>query len=152
MSKLSNRPFPELKIGDNATRFHTVTDEDLRLFAKVSGDANPIHLNQSYAETTQFQQRIAHGMFSGALVSAVLASDLPGPGTIYLSQDLQFKRPVFIGDTLETTLSICSLDEQKPIVELDCLVKNQDGRTVVTGKAKVLAPIEHMEVEAELLE
>jgi len=148
MATLKNRPFNDIKIGEQCQRKHQVTEADLIMFAKASGDANPIHLDEEYAATTQFKQRIAHGMFSGGLISAALASDLPGPGTVYLGQDLQFKRPVHIGDTLTVQLTVSELHESKPFVTLECLVTNQDDKPVVTGTAKVMAPTEYMEVEA----
>ena len=148
MATMKNRPFNTLKIGDSCERSHLVSEQDLILFAKASGDANPIHLDEEYAATTQFKQRIAHGMFSGGLISAALASDLPGPGTVYLGQDLQFKRPVYIGDQLTVKLTVSELHASKPFVTLECLVTNQDDKPVVTGTAKVMAPTEAMEVDA----
>lgn len=151
MAILKNRPFNEIKIGEQCQRIHKVTEQDLESFAKASGDTNPIHLNEEYAATTQFKQRIAHGMFSGGLISALLASELPGPGTVYLGQDLQFKRPIYIGDTLTVQLTVSELHDKKPFVTLKCRVTNQDNKPVVTGTAKVMAPTEYMEVEAAKL-
>jgi 3-hydroxybutyryl-CoA dehydratase len=148
MSKISNRPFNTINIDDSCKRQHTVTEDDLLLFAKASGDLNPLHLDEEYAATTPFKQRIAHGMFTGGLISAALAMDLPGPGTIYLSQDLQFKRPVCIGDELTIILSVTEKHETKPIVTLHCEVTNQDNKAVVTGTAKVMAPTVSMTIEA----
>jgi len=147
MTTISNRPFNTLKIDDSCKRKHTVTDDDLIMFAKASGDLNPLHLDDVYAATTAFKQRIAHGMFTGGLISAALAMDLPGPGTIYLSQDLQFKRPVCIGDELSIVLSVIEKHESKPIVTLHCEVTNQDDKAVVTGTAKVMAPTVSMTVQ-----
>lgn len=148
MTQISNRPFNTINIDDFCQRQHTVTEDDLLLFAKASGDLNPLHLDAEYAATTPFKQRIAHGMFTGGLISAALAMDLPGPGTIYLSQDLQFKRPVCIGDTLTITLTAIEKHTDKPIVTLHCSVTNQDDKVVVTGTAKVMAPTASMTVEA----
>ena len=148
MTQISNRPFNTIKIGDFCTRIHKVSDEDLLLFARASGDLNPLHLDAEYAATTPFKQRIAHGMFTGGLISAALAMDLPGPGTIYLSQDLQFKRPVCIGDELTIKLTVTEKHEKKPIVTLSCEVLNQEGKAVVLGTAKVMAPTKSMTVEA----
>jgi acyl dehydratase len=148
MALISNRPFKSIKIGDACERKHQVTEEDLFLFAKASGDLNPLHLDEEYAATTPFKQRIAHGMFTGGLISAALAMDLPGPGTIYLSQDLQFKRPVCIGDQLTVVLTAIEKHDEKPIVTLSCEVTNQDGKAVVIGTAKVMAPTQSMSVEA----
>lgn len=148
MTTISNRPFDTIKIGDFCDRKHTVSEEDLLLFARASGDLNPLHLDEEYAATTPFKQRIAHGMFTGGLISAALAMDLPGPGTIYLSQDLQFKRPVCIGDQLSVVLTATEKHSDKPIVTLSCEVTNQDGKAVVVGTAKVMAPTKSMTVEA----
>ena len=152
MTQISNRPFNTIKIGDFCNRKHTVSEEDLLLFARASGDLNPLHLDAEYAATTPFKQRIAHGMFTGGLISAALAMDLPGPGTIYLSQDLQFKRPVCIGDQLTVILTAIEKHEEKPIVTLSCEVTNQDGKAVVIGTAKVMAPTKSMTVEAANIE
>jgi 3-hydroxybutyryl-CoA dehydratase len=148
MTQISNRPFDTINIDDFCIRQHTVTEEHLLLFAKASGDLNPLHLDAQYAATTPFKQRIAHGMFTGGLISAALAMDLPGPGTIYLSQDLQFKRPVFIGDTLTVTLTTKEKHAEKPIVTLECIVTNQDDKTVVIGTAIVMALTVSMTVES----
>lgn len=148
MAVISNRPFNTINIGDFCQRKHSVTEEDLFLFARASGDLNPLHLDEEYAATTPFKQRIAHGMFTGGLISAALAMDLPGPGTIYLSQDLQFKRPVCIGDQLTVILTAIEKHDEKPIVTLSCEVTNQDGKAVVIGTAKVMAPTQSMSVEA----
>lgn len=148
MSQITNRPFDSINIGDFCNRKHTVTEEDLLLFARASGDLNPLHLDHEYAATTPFKQRIAHGMFTGGLISAALAMDLPGPGTIYLSQDLQFKRPVCIGDQLSVVLTAIEKHTEKPIVTLSCEVINQDGKAVVLGTAKVMAPTQSMTIEA----
>lgn len=147
MTTINNRPFNTINIDDFSKRQHTVTEADLILFAKASGDLNPLHLDEEYAATTPFKQRIAHGMFTGGLISASLAMDLPGPGTIYLSQDLQFKRPVCIADELTVTLSVTEKHDVKPIITLHCEVTNQDGKAVVTGTAKVMAPTVSMTIE-----
>lgn len=146
MKPITNRPFNTINIGDSCLREHLVTEDDLVLFAKASGDMNPLHLDEEYAATTPFKQRIAHGMFTGGLISAALAMDLPGPGTIYLSQDLQFKRPVNLGDSLKVVLTAVEKHDSKPIVTLDCIVTNQDEKAVVTGTAKVMAPTVSMTI------
>ncbi len=152
MTTISNRPFGTISIDDFCQKKHTVTENDLLLFAKASGDLNPLHLDKDYAATTPFKQRIAHGMFTGGLISAALAMDLPGPGTIYLSQDLQFKRPVCIGDTLTVKLIVTEKHHEKPIVTLSCSVTNQEGKAVVLGTAKVMAPTKSMTVETTDIE
>lgn len=147
MTSITNRPFNTISINDFCERQHKVTEDDLLLFAKASGDLNPLHLNEEYAATTLFKKRIAHGMFTGGLISAALAMDFPGPGTIYLSQNLEFNRPVYINDILSIKLTAIEKDPAKPIVTLECLVTNQYDKTVVTGTAKVMAPTVSMTVQ-----
>jgi 3-hydroxybutyryl-CoA dehydratase len=127
-----------LNTGKKATRTTTITDEMIRLFADLSGDNNPVHLDDAYARTTRFGRRIAHGMIAAGLISATLANDLPGPGTVYLSQTLQFKAPVFPGDAITTTVEVKSIRPDKPIVTLATFCKNQDGKVVLEGEAVVL--------------
>ncbi len=127
-----------LNTGKKATRTTTITDEMIRLFANLSGDNNPVHLDDAYARTTRFGRRIAHGMIAAGLISATLANDLPGPGTVYLSQTLQFKAPVFPGDAITTTVEVKSIRPDKPIVTLATFCKNQDGKVVLEGEAVVL--------------
>jgi len=129
---------PFLHPGDTASRTTTITDEMIRLFADLSGDNNPVHLDDAYAQTTRFGRRIAHGMIAAGLISATLANDLPGPGTVYLSQTLQFKAPVFPGDTITTTVEVKSVRPDKPIVTLRTFCKNQDDKIVLEGEAVVL--------------
>ncbi len=151
MNTITNRTFDEISVGDRCERHHTVTEQDLILFAAVSGDHNPLHLDAAYAATTQFKGQIAHGMFTGALISAALAMDLPGPGTIYLGQNLSFRKPVMLGDELTVILEVASKHDSKPVVTLNCTVTNQDGKKVATGEATVMAPVEKMTVEAPAL-
>ncbi|MAX99763.1 MAG: 3-hydroxybutyryl-CoA dehydratase [Oceanospirillaceae bacterium] len=151
MNTITNRTFDEISVGDRCERHHTVTEQDLILFAAVSGDHNPLHLDAAYAATTQFKGQIAHGMFTGALISAALAMDLPGPGTIYLGQNLSFRKPVMLGDELTVVLEVASKHDSKPVVTLNCTVTNQDGKKVATGEATVMAPVEKMTVEAPAL-
>lgn len=142
MPEVRNHTFDELSIGQRAERTRTVTMEDVRLFAAASGDHNPLHLDPAYAASTRFGGCIAHGMFSGGLISAVLAMQMPGPGTIYLGQSLAFRLPVKIGDTLTVQLTVADKQPRRRQVTLDCLVSNQHGKTVVTGTAEVIAPAE----------
>ena len=139
MNTITNRTFDEISVGDRCERHHTVTEQDLILFAAVSGDHNPLHLDAAYAATTQFKGQIAHGMFTGALISAALAMDLPGPGTIYLGQNLSFRKPVMLGDELTVVLEVASKHDSKPVVTLNCTVTNQDGKKVATGEAEALS-------------
>jgi len=127
--------FEEIHVGQSASRTVTVDGDLVSRFSEVSGDTNPVHLDEDYAKQTIFQGRIAHGMLSGALISAVLANDLPGNGTIYLSQSFRFLKPVRLGDSLTATVTVTSLDQKKRFIELttECFV--QDGSKVVSGVA-----------------
>ncbi len=137
---IENVTYDELTIGQSAQLVRTLTADDIRAFAAVSGDTNPAHLDPEYAANTLFHGVIAHGMWGGALISALLGTKFPGPGTIYLEQNLHFTKPVHIGDTVTVTATVTSKDELRHQVELDCQVLNQSGATVVHGKARVLAP------------
>lgn len=129
---------PALQPGEKASRTTLITDDMIRAFADLTGDANPVHLDDAFAATTRFGRRIAHGMIAAGLISAALANDLPGPGTIYLSQTLQFKAPVYPGDTITTTVEVKSARPDKPIVTLTTSCKNQDDVVVLEGEAVVL--------------
>ncbi|HVU12951.1 MAG TPA: MaoC family dehydratase [Phototrophicaceae bacterium] len=129
-----------LKIGDRASRTKTITDEDVRLFAQASGDTNPVHLDDAYAAGTRFGRRIAHGMLTGSLISAILGNDLPGYGTIYLGQEFKFKAPVYIGDTITATVELIAYREDKRIATFKTTCANQAGTLVLEGQAVVLAP------------
>jgi 3-hydroxybutyryl-CoA dehydratase len=128
-----------LQPGDRASRITTITDEMIRAFADLTQDTNPVHLDDAYAAGTRFGRRIAHGMIAAGLISAALANDLPGPGTVYLSQTLQFKAPVYPGDTITTTVEVKSVRPDKPIVSLATVCKNQNEVVVLEGEAVVLA-------------
>jgi 3-hydroxybutyryl-CoA dehydratase len=130
----------KIEVGAQASRTKTFTDDDVRGFAHVSGDTNPVHLNDSYAATTRFGRRLVHGMLTASLISATLANDLPGQGTIYISQSLQFKAPVFIGDTITATVEVKQFRAEKRIATLTTTCTNQDGKVVLAGEAVVLAP------------
>lgn len=146
MSQLQNVPFDEITIGQTASYSKTLSEDDITLFAAVSGDVNPVHLDADFAANSQFKQRIAHGMWSGAVISAALALEFPGPGTIYLGQSLSFRAPVFIGDTITVKLEATAKREDKKFVTIACTAVNQDGRTVVKGSAEVIAPTEKISV------
>lgn len=137
---LENLTFDELANGQSASLARTLTTADIRDFARVSGDVNPAHLDAEYAATTPFKEVIGHGMWSGALISCLLGTRFPGPGTIYLEQSLKFHRPVHVGDTVTVTLTVQEKDERRKKVILDCKVTNQDAATVVSGLATVMAP------------
>ena len=117
----------------------TITDEDVRAFAELTGDHNPVHLDEAYAATTRFGRRIAHGMLSASLVSAVIANHLPGRGSVYLSQTLQFVAPVFLGDTVTARVAVMKVREDKPIITLETICTNQRGEQLLKGEAVVLA-------------
>ncbi|HHV26044.1 MAG TPA: MaoC family dehydratase [Tissierellia bacterium] len=130
----------ELKLGQKSSFSKTITETDVYLFAGISGDINPAHLNESYAKGTFFEGRIAHGMLTGALISAVLGVHLPGPGTVYVSQTLNFLAPVRFGDTITATVEIKEIILEKNRVILKTYCTNQDGDIVTTGEAIVLPP------------
>ena len=136
---LENRTYDELNVGDSATLTRTLTKDDIDAFAILSGDVNPAHLDDAYAKDTPFQKVIAHGMWGGTLISTVLGTKLPGPGTIYVGQNMRFMRPVSVGDTVSVTLTV---KEKKPknMVVLGCECTNQNGKSVITGEAEVMAP------------
>lgn len=125
-------------VGDTASLSKTITELDLERFAEVSLDRNPVHFDEDYARTTRFGGRIAHGMISAGLISAVIGTQLPGPGSIYLSQSLRFRAPVRIGDTVTATVTVRAVREDKPIITLETVCANQDGDALLTGEAVVL--------------
>jgi 3-hydroxybutyryl-CoA dehydratase len=131
--------FEDLVIGQSASLQRTVTEADVVAFAAVSGDDNPVHLDADYAATTPFKERIAHGMLSASYISALLGTRLPGPGAIYLSQSLVFKRPVKLGATVDARVEITALDESKGRITLTCVCA-VDGKPVLEGEAVVMAP------------
>ena len=132
----------ELKIGDSASMAKTIPEADVYLFAGITGDHNPAHVNEHASSQTPFGGRIAHGILSAGLISAVLAMKLPGPGTIYLGQDLKFTKPVRFGDTVTATCTVTELLPEKNIVKLDTTCTNQKGEVVIKGMATVMPPKE----------
>jgi acyl dehydratase len=145
---LENFTYDEISLGQTAEYVRTVTERDLTLFAAVSGDVNPVHLDEEFAKSTRFCGRIAHGMMTGALVSAALACVLPGPGTIYLNQSLRFTAPVKIGDAITIKLTVTAKRDDRRFVTLDCEAVNQNGEVIATGVAEVIAPREKMKLTA----
>ncbi|MEO8407030.1 MAG: bifunctional enoyl-CoA hydratase/phosphate acetyltransferase, partial [Oxalobacteraceae bacterium] len=139
---IENVTYDEITMGQSARLLRTLTLADIQAFASVSGDVNPLHLDAAYANATLFHGMIAHGMWGGALISALLGTQFPGPGTIYLEQVLHFTKPVRVGDTLTVTVTVVSKDDTNKHVALDCQVVNQKGGQVLHGIAKVLAPTE----------
>jgi 3-hydroxybutyryl-CoA dehydratase len=130
----------ELSVGDAAEFAKTISETDVYLFAGITGDLNPAHINQVASEMTFFKGRIAHGMLSAGLISAVLGMQLPGPGSIYLSLDLRFKAPVKIGDTITARAEVVELMKEKKRVKLSTICTNQDGTIVLEGEALVMPP------------
>ena len=131
--------FEDIKLGDSAEYAKTITEADILMFAAVSGDDNPVHINQEYAEASMFKTRIAHGMLTAGLISTVVGTRLPGNGTIYLSQSTKFKAPVKLGETVTARVTVTELDPAKKRVKFatECLVK---GKVVLEGESLVIAP------------
>jgi len=144
MAHIDNYTYDEITIGQTAKFSKLIEARDIQLFAAVSGDVNPVHLDAAYAATTPFKGCIAHGMLSGAVISAAIAMELPGPGTIYLGQSLRFSLPVRAGDTLTVNLEVTDKKDKRRMVTLDCKVYNQDVKLVVSGTAEVMAPQEKL--------
>lgn len=132
----------ELKIGDSASMAKTISESDVYLFAGITGDHNPAHVNEEASRQTAFGGRIVHGILSAGLISAVLAMKLPGPGTIYLGQELKFTKPVRFGDTVTATCTVSEILAEKNIVKLDTICTNQQGEVVIKGVATVMPPRE----------
>ncbi|HRY77380.1 MAG TPA: MaoC family dehydratase [Candidatus Izemoplasmatales bacterium] len=130
----------ELHLGDRAATSKTFTEEDVRAFARITGDANPAHLDEEYAQTTVFRTRIVHGMLVGSLFSAVFGTILPGLGTIYTFQSLKFVKPVYLDDTVTATVTVKELIPEKNRVLFDCIAQNQHGDTVLVGEAQLMPP------------
>jgi phosphotransacetylase/acyl dehydratase len=140
---IENRTFDEIAIGDSASLSRTLQKDDIALFAIMSGDVNPVHLDESYSQANVWGHHIiGHGMWAGAVVSAVLGTRLPGPGTIYVEQDLQFLKPLGLGDTITVTITAKEKRPEKRIIIFDCQCKNQNSEAVVTGTAVTMAPAE----------
>ncbi len=142
LETIENVTYDELSIGQTARQTRTLGRDDIAAFAAVSGDVNPAHLDAEYADKTLFHGVIAHGMWGAALISKLLGTSLPGPGTIYLAQTLRFLKPVRIGDTLRITATVVTKDDLKKHVQLECEIKNQTGALVLSGTATVIAPME----------
>lgn len=130
----------ELAVGDSASLAKTISETDVYLFAGITGDFNPAHVNEAAARETRFGGRIAHGILSAGLISAVLAMKLPGPGTIYLGQELKFTKPVRIGDTVTATCTVIQLVPEKNLAYLETVCRNEAGEIVIQGTATVMPP------------
>ena len=139
---IENRTFDEIAVGDSASLSRAASQQDIDLFAIATGDVNPAHMDPAYAETDMFHKIIAHGMLGAGLISSVLGTKLPGPGTIYLGQELRFLYPVSIGDVITATLTVTEKRPDKGNLVLDCRSTNQNGKLVISGTARVRAPTE----------
>jgi phosphate acetyltransferase/phosphate butyryltransferase len=148
---IENRTFDEIEPGATASLTRTLTERDIQLFALVSGDVDPAHLDADYAATDLFHRVIAHGMWGGGLIAAVLGTELPGPGAIYLSQSLRFTRPVGLGDTITASVTVIEKRPDRGIVVFDCRCVNQKGEDVIIGQAEVKAPTEKVRRPRTLL-
>lgn len=126
-------------IGDSAEITKTIEQADVDAFAEVTGDHNPVHVDDEFAKTTRFGRRIAHGMLTASLISSVLANKLPGEGSVYLGQTLQFVAPVFLGDAITARVTVKEIREDKPIFKLETICINQRDEIVIRGEATVLA-------------
>ena len=129
-----------LNVGDKASRTRVITEADVRQFADLTGDHNPVHLDAEFAATTQFKGRIAHGMLVGSLFTGLLGEELPGPGTIYMSQSLQFKAPVYLDTEVTATVEITHIRDNRPIITLDSTVTDAEGKVLVKGESVMYAP------------
>ena len=128
----------KFSVGDSAEITKTIEQADIDAFASVTGDHNPVHVDEEFAKTTRFGKRIAHGMLTASLISAVLANKLPGEGSVYLGQTLQFVAPVFPGDEITARVTVKEIREDKPIMKLETICVNQRGEIVIRGEATVL--------------
>lgn len=137
---ITGKSIDELRVGDVAEFAKTVAETDIYLYAGITGDFNPAHVNEAYAKTTFFKTRIAHGMLTAGFISAIIANQLPGPGTIYLKQDLSFLAPVHMGDTITGRVEVIELNVEKNRVRLKTTCSNQDGVMVISGEGLVSPP------------
>ena len=142
MDMIENRTFDEIQLGETASLVRTLSREDIELFAVMSGDVNPAHVDEDYARSDMFHKIIAHGMWGASLISTLLGTKLPGPGSIYLDQTLSFRHPVSVGDTITVTVTVAAKEAAQHRVTLDCACTNQRGEVVIRGSALVIAPTE----------
>ena len=147
MAMIENKTFDEITVGQSASVSRTLTQNDIELFAAMSGDANPVHVDKALAHDDQFHKVIAHGMWGGALISTVLGTELPGPGMLYRSQTLNFHLPIVLGDTVVVTATVREKNVANRSLVLDCRVTNQNGQVVIDGTAEVTAPSEKVRRE-----
>ena len=136
----TGKSIQELSVGETAEFAKTISETDIYLYAGITGDMNPAHINEEFASNTAFKGRIAHGMLSAGFISAILGNQLPGPGTIYLKQELKFTSPVYMGDTITARVEVSEVLIEKKKVKLKTTCVNQDGKTVLDGEAQVMPP------------
>lgn len=148
MTCITNKTYDEINIGDSTSLTRTLTKQDIQLFATVTGDMNPAHLDETYAKTDIFHQIVGHGMWTGSMFSVLLGMQLPGPGTIYLEQTLKFLKPVHLGDTITASVKVLSKDDKHKHITFETLCANEAGEHVLEGKALVLAPSEKISWDA----
>ncbi|HXY74306.1 MAG TPA: MaoC family dehydratase [Dehalococcoidales bacterium] len=137
---MNDKASRNLQIGDSAEFTKTITEGDITLFAGVTGDFNPVHINKVWADNSRFQGRIAHGMLSAGMISGVIGMQLPGPGTIYMSQEIKFLAPVYLGDTITARVEVIEFNQEKNRARLRTTCHNQTGKLVVDGIAQVMTP------------
>jgi len=137
---MKGKTIEELGAGDAAEFSKTVTESDIAGFAEITGDFNPVHLDETYARKTPFRGRIAHGILAAGFISAVIGMQLPGPGTIYIEQAFRFRFPVRMGDTITARVEVLAIEAGKNLVRLKTTCSNQDGRLVLDGEAVVMPP------------
>lgn len=140
MDYIECKTFAEINIGDSATLEHTLTTKDIEIFAIMSGDINPSHVDAEFAKDDKFHEIVAHGMWGASLISNLLGTTLPGPGTIYLDQSLKFLQPIMLGDVITTTVTATSKNPSDNTIEFECKCTTQNGKVVISGQAKVIAP------------
>jgi 3-hydroxybutyryl-CoA dehydratase len=134
------KTYDQLQVGEMSEFSKTISESDVYMYAGISGDLNPAHINEAYAQNTFFKNRIAHGMLTAGFISAVIGTQLPGPGTIYMRQKLNFLAPVRIGDTITAKVRVAEKLDEKKRVRLETTCSNQDGEQVISGEALVSPP------------
>jgi 3-hydroxybutyryl-CoA dehydratase len=137
---MTKKTINDFQVGNSASFTKTITEADILMFGAVSGDFNPAHFDEEYAKTTQFKSRIAHGMITASLLSGVMGMQLPGPGTIYMKQELKFMAPVYAGNTVTAKVEVIEVILEKGRLRLKTTCTNQEGKVVVDGEALVMAP------------
>ena len=141
---LQSKTINELNVGDKALLRRTISSFDVYTMAEISGDINPLHVNKEFASKSLFRERVAHGFLTSALISAVIGTQLPGPGTVYISQNLVYVAPVMFGDTIEAEVEVTEINVERNRVKLTLTCRNQNGQTVLEGGALVRPPREHI--------